>query len=134
MSPESSSDLPRPGPIGRILRVAFGGFLLYFFTTVLIRYDPHLPLTPPPRNWLTYVIAGIAFYMLADTARSWRWPPYILQGGWLGLAGVAVLIDWIRFGRFWGPTIGLAIMALILGAFFYLGVSFIVAGLFAVPG
>ncbi len=134
VSSEPMLDLPRPGPIGRILRILFGGTLVYFFATVLMRYDPHLPLTPPPHNWLTYVVAAIAFYMLGHTAHSWGLHSRVLQGTWIALALIGLLVDWIWFGRFWGPTIGLAIMILILGTFFYLGISFIVAGLFAAPG
>ena len=130
----SVARLPKPGPIGRSVRLALGLLLLYFAAYALTRYQ----LGGSPSAWNLGLWIGLAYavYFLPDVinlglGRAWgRWPQLVAASA----VGVAGLIDLVSSGTFLGPALGLIVFALILYAFTHIGLSMLVAAILGAPG
>ncbi len=126
--------LPKPGPIGRSVRLALGLFLLYFAVYALTHY--RLGGSPSARDPGVWIGLAFAVYFLPDVinlgfGRTWgRWPLFVATTALL----VAGLIDLVSSGTFVGPAFGLIFLVLIVYAFTHLGLSQIVAAIIASPG
>ncbi len=61
---EKPGSLPKPGPIGRMVRIISGCALLYFFIVTLTNFGNYVSLTVPkhPLMWLG---VALSFYFLA---------------------------------------------------------------------
>ncbi|MHC4676935.1 MAG: hypothetical protein ACYTBZ_31005 [Planctomycetota bacterium] len=125
---------PTPGLFGRVVRIVAGLFLIYFFIKTITGYKSYVAYSLPGGTW--WIGAAAGFYFLSDVvnigfARSWsRWPQAVA----LFLALGAVVFDLFQYGNIWGPPLGMLIyilMVFVLGA---LGLSFLLAGILAVPG
>jgi hypothetical protein len=132
---EQPGTFPKPGPIGRIVRLLAGIGLLYFFAQALIAYDGFVRLNVP-RNPLFWIGVALCFFGLPTAinigfGRSWgHWPQIIVLV--LGLA--AVIFDLIQYGSLWGPPLGLLAYVLIVYFTAHVGLSFLVQAIFATPG
>ncbi len=126
--------LPKPGPIGRSVRLALGLLLLSFAVYALTSY--RLGGSPSARNLGLWIGLAFAVYYLPDVinlglGRTWgRWPLFAAATA----VGVAGLIDLVSSGTFLGPAFGLIVFALIVYAFTHIGLSQIVAAIIASPG
>ncbi len=126
--------LPKPGPIGRSVRLALGLFLLYFAVYALTHY--RLGGSPSARDLGVWIGLAYAVYFLPDAinlglGRTWgRWPLFVATTAVL----VAGLIDLVSSGTFVGPAFGLIVFVLIVYAFTHIGLSLIVAAIIAAPG
>ena len=128
--------LPRPGPIGRGVRLVLGLALLYFFAGIVSGF-PGLADGVDPANPLTWVGLGTALYVMPEIVRrvfSRRWPARHVRGAAGGALALAALADLAATGSpnagAFGITFGL-MLALSLGI---LGGSFLVAAASATPG
>jgi hypothetical protein len=131
---QDSDGLPRPGPIGRGLRVILGLVVLYFFAGIVSAL-PELADGVNAANPLIWVGMAYAIYALPEIVSmvfSRRWPAWNVRGAAIGaLAALADLaLTGSPNGGAFGITFGLA-MALVLGV---LGTSFLVAAAVAAPG
>jgi hypothetical protein len=132
---EKPGSLPKPGPIGRMVRIISGCALLYFFIVTLTNFGDFVGLIVPkhPLMWLG---VALSFYFLAYVVNvgftiTWgRWLQLIL----VVAAMAAVVLNLSIYGRFWGPLLGLVIFVLLAYVTGHLGVSFILAGILATPG
>ena len=125
--------LAKPGVIGRLVRFLMGIIILYFFFTVLIGYESILRLQLSILGWI-----GVAycFYALPAAVNigfnlDWKWWPQVI---YLFLVMVAGLVGYFIFGSFFSPHLGLAILVLLYFILGYMGISFFLAAVLAVPG
>jgi hypothetical protein len=132
---EKPGSLPKPGPIGRMVRIVSGCALLYFFIVTLTNFGNYIGLTVPkhPLMWLG---VALSFYFLAYVVNVGF---TITWGRWLQLITVlvamaSVVLDLSVYGSFWGPPLGLLVFVLLAYVTGHLGLSFILAGLLATPG
>jgi hypothetical protein len=127
--------LARPGPIGRLVRLALGVFCLYVLwelfyywewttTQPISSLDNRLLVLLAPLCIVNYVV-NIGF------TKSWGYRPIISSMVILGaLAGIAFVIS----GSFDSPILGIP-LNLWLGYFYgHLGLAFVLSALIATPG
>ena len=124
----------QPGPIGRTVRFGFGALLLFFPLQIITKYgygaivrasDPSIWIGIAFSLWLIVEVVNVGF------GRNFgQWPRYIA----LALIALGGISDVLLTGSIWGLNLSLALMALIAFVYGYLGASFVMAALFAVPG
>jgi hypothetical protein len=132
---EKPGSLPKPGPIGRMVRIVSGCALLYFFIVTLTNFGNYIGLTVP-KHPLIWLGVALSFYFLAYVVNVGF---TITWGRWLQLITVlvamaSVVLDLSVYGSFWGPPLGLLVFVLLAYVTGHLGLSFILAGLLATPG
>lgn len=123
-----------PLPIGREARLLAGGGTLFYFVWLIINFAELVGSNAPDCGW--WIGVGFAFWYLPDLvtvgfSRSWgRWPQAVA----LLLALALVMVDLVAYGSVWAPPLGWGVFS--FTAFYYglIGVSFILAAAFAVPG
>lgn len=127
--------LPRPGPVGRLVRLLVGVACFYALYELTIYRDSIIqaPVSSLP-NVSVMVIATVLiinYVVNIGFGRSWgRWPSYVMVGSTLLVAGIA----WLGFGT---PNHGLAGTVLwfwMVYFFAHLGSSFVLAAVIATPG
>ncbi len=127
--------LPRPGWIGRLVRLGLAGLCLYVLSE-LIRYWSVVLLHPDQAMrgfvlpilgmlWVFNYVVNIGFGV------SWRrWPLFAL----LAAFAAACVVSRLLYGD-WFAEPGGALLLAALGYFYaHLGVSFLLAAAFATPG
>lgn len=132
---ERPGTFPRPGPTGRVVRLVAGLLLLWFFTLTLRGYDAMVSLTIP-RSLLFWFGVVACFYALPrvvgiSAGRDWGRRSQLI---WVLLALPAAAFDFVRYGQLWGPPPGVLSFVLLAYVTGFAGLSFILAGLLAVPG
>ena len=128
------ASLPKPGPIGRSVRLALGLLLLFFAGYALTRY--RLGGSPSAGDLGLWIGLGYALYYLPDAinlgfGRAWGRRPQLVAATAVVVAG---LIDLVSGGTFLGPAFGLVVVVVIIYAFTHIGLSMIVATIIAAPG
>lgn len=134
---EKEGSYPRPGLIGRMIRMAAGVMILYLtIPGVVFHYDDVIRF-----GWNIAILGWIPGFLI-----SVHLLPVVIDRGFgvcwgrrsqavFGLLFLAFLaIDLLVYGNLWAPPLGVLVVlttALVLG---FLGLSFLVAGLFATPG
>lgn len=135
---EKPGSLPRPGALGRGLRLALGILFLYFFLGNLTSFEGYLALREgwdvPGGTW--WIAAALGFYFLNDIVgmgfgRAWRWWPQLI---FALLALAAATLDLWVYGSLWAPPLGFLVFLLVVYVFAHVGVSHLVAAIFATPG
>ncbi len=126
--------LPKPGPIGRSVRLALGLVLLYFAVYALTQYL--LGGSPSARDLGVWIGLAYAVYFLPDVinlglGRSWGRRPLFVGVTAVGVAGG---IDGVSSGTVLGPALGLIVFLLIVYVFTHIGLSLILAAILAAPG
>lgn len=128
--------LPRPGPVGRAVRLLLGLALLYFFAGIVADF-PELADGVNLANPLAWVGLGYMLYVIPEVtgmsfSRSWPGRQVRLGvGGLLVLAGAA---DLVLGGSPNGGALGITFGLLLALVFGVIGASFIVAAVVAAPG
>jgi hypothetical protein len=132
---EKPGSLPKPGPIGRMVRIVFGCVLLYFFIETITNFGNFIGLKIPtnPSMWLGVALSIYFLAYVVNVGFNITW------GHWLQLiliaaAVVTVGFDLLFYQSFWGPPLGLLIVALLVYVTGHLGLSFVLAGILATPG
>ena len=129
--------LPRPGPIGRGVRLVIGLTLLSLLLNTLGNWEIFFEFRKgselPDRLLFGMVLS---FFFFGEVVRrgfglvSARPGQIVL----LGLALLAAGFDLMAYGDWWGPGLGGLVLFLMVYMLGHLGVSFIVAAAFAPPG
>ena len=136
VSPEwlGPGTLPKPGRIGRSVRLLSGVLVLVLFLTTAIGY--RLGESPDPSNPFDWL--GLAFLLWSlpglvnlGFGRRWGQRPRLVGAGVLVAAG---LLDLVRSGTFLGPVFDFALVGGLLYVLAHLGVSLLLAGATAAPG
>ncbi len=133
---QQAGTLPRPGPLGRGVRLVLGIAVLWLFAG-LVGDLPSLADGPNPAQpmlWigLAYVVYGAPGSVNLLLSRSWE-PARIRLGTGAALVAAGAL-DLLISGSFFGGAFGLlfgALLSLLLGL---LGVSFVLAAATGAPG
>jgi hypothetical protein len=132
---EKPGSLPKPGRIGRTIRIVSGCVLLYFFIETITGFGNYIGLAVPkhPSMWLG---VALSFYFLAyvvNVGFTITWGRR-LQLILVAAAMVTVVLDLLIYRSFWGPPLGLLLFILLSYVTGHLGASFILAGILATPG
>ncbi len=127
--------LERPGPIGRLVRLALGLACAYALHE-LVLYRVSIISTPVSvlPNFSVMVLAAILiinYVVNIGFGRSFgRWPSYISIAAALLLAA----LSWVAFGTPDHPVLGTALWIWLGYFYLHLGVSFVLAAAIATPG
>ena len=135
---ESAGTLPRPGPVGRGLRLALGLAVLYLLAGIISAL-PELASGVNLANPLTWLGMGYLIYAMPEIlwmlfSRRRRWRARHVRAATAGGLILAAGIDFAATGSPNGGALGLAyglVLAAVLGV---LGISFLVAAAVAAPG
>lgn len=132
---EKPGTFPKPGPIGRILRIALGLIALYTAANRVYFGTPELDVVAgDPGFWFA---AAISFYSLRDMIdggfglSSWGRRS---QAAVLLLMVAATIFDLLVYGSVWEPALGVLVNWLMVIALGYLGPSLLLNGIFATRG
>ncbi len=129
-----TSALPRPGWLGRGIRLGLAALFLYFFAQIVVGYRPGG--SPSPRDPLSWVALVYIAWALPEIVNlgfglHWgRWPRHVF----LALLLLGGAVDLVRGAGVPGPAFGLVFFATTAYAFGHLGLSFFVAAIDAAPG
>ncbi len=132
--PQESENLPTPGPIGRTVRMMVG--LLWLLLLALILASYYIGQSSRLSSPLLWLGAAYSFYSLPDVGSLpfGREPNRRLQVMVACAVLAAGLADLIRTGNFLGSLQAFVLMALVIYATGVGGLSYCLAGIFAVPG
>ena len=129
---------PKPLVIGRLLLFGFGIFLVSSFIIFLI-FRPELTGSdfPTSLSWIGDWI-GVAFswwyfsdLVVVGFGRSWARRPQVAA---LGLAAILLMIDLVAYSELWDLPLAWGVFLFTEFFFGFLGVSFLLAAVLAVPG
>ena len=127
--------LPRPGPVGRLVRLAYGAISAgYIWLALANRAD----LMSASRDGVVLLAIGIGygFYIFAwivniGYGRDWGDRPRTL----LLLALVtAAATSWLGWGTLWGPPLNAIVLVWFVYLNFHLGISYLLSAALATPG
>ena len=131
---QNAPALPKPGPIGRSARTLVGVVYLVLSLLTFLSVRGYFRIGAPSGAW--WLLAGISLYLLPMVTdigfgRAWgsRSQAFVLV-----LVAIGVAWDMVVYRNFWGPPLGGFLYALIGVVFAFTGLSFIVAGIIALPG
>ncbi|MEQ8857169.1 MAG: hypothetical protein RIC56_00845 [Pseudomonadales bacterium] len=131
----AAGSLIRPGPIGRLARLALGALCLFALWEIVRYADVATarPFSTLDARWPLLVVPLCLFDAVVNIgfSRDWGHRPLLVSGVVLALAATGALLV---AGRLDSPILGLP-LNLLLGYFYaHLGLSFVVAALIASPG
>ena len=125
---------PKPLRIGRTLRLVFGLGASAFFVLNIVDYNDRVGTNSIN---LGYLIGGaFAWWYLSDAfivglGLKWRrWPQIVAFAAAIVLAGISV----VAYQNVWAPPLAWGVFIMTQFWFGFIGPSFILAALFAVPG
>ena len=133
---EQPGSLPRPGIVGRVVRLLLGVACLQFLWVLLtegadIARSAVLPGNPglwfgiAVGLYVTSYVVNIGF-----TLHLGRWPQYLVVALGIGFASVGQLTE----GSVWTPLLGWFVVGWLFYTYAHLGVSFVLSSLLATPG
>ncbi len=128
--------LPKPGWLGRGIRLLLGVIVLLSTYSVATHYDQLTFAGGVPLSIGLWVLAFALFYSMRDVidlGLNVHWGQKA-QLATLGLAAAAIVIDEIGYGRLWAPPLGTLFYLWVLLIGFPLGVALILAGIWGTPG
>jgi len=127
--------LERPGPVGRIVRLALA-ILCSYALYELIVYRASIIATPVSSlaNFTVMVLAAlfiINYVVNIGFGKSFgRWPSYISVSVMLVFAAMS----WLAFGTADHPMLGVVLWLWLVYFYLHLGASFVLAAVIATPG
>ncbi|MCH8074063.1 MAG: hypothetical protein IIA09_19195 [Proteobacteria bacterium] len=132
---DEAGTLPRPGPIGRLVRLAYG-ILCLWFVYYLIQISPNLIAAGGQvRQGIWYgVFPGlflISYVVNIGYSRAWKkWPAIVSAGVFLGIAAFGYLAE----GAVETIALARAIWGWELYLFLHLGIAYVLAAISRTPG
>jgi hypothetical protein len=135
-SSATGTALPRPGPIGRIVRLGLGGLVLWFAMGIALEF-PALTDGMNARNPLGWLAIAYCLYLLPDVARltlGLRWAPWPVRAAGAGLLASAASLDAWLTGDPNGLVFGVGVGVLLVSVLGVLGASLLLAAATAAPG
>ena len=132
---DEPGSLPRPGPIGRAVRLALGLLCLWYVfgliqvSASLIGSDGHI--RPVVWNGIIFGLFLVSYIINIGYSRAWKkWPAFVSAGVFLVIAGIAYL----NGGKIETTVLASAIWGWELYLFSHLGIAFIISGVIGTPG
>ena len=126
--------IPKPLPIGRLGRLIFGAGTLFFSVFLIINRSDFTGSSVP--EFYAWVGVFFALFYLPDLvvvgfSRQWgRWP----QAAALLVALGLLVANFAAYGDGWAPPLGWGLLVFTAFFFAFIGISFVLAAIFAVPG
>ena len=133
---EEHGSLPKPGFVGRLVRLLFGLWLVWaLWTLVAVGWAVMVDDTPP-RTWQWWAFMAFALWFTPYVVnigftKNWRRGPQFVV---LGLAVIAVALDLVIHGTWWAPPLGFLVCAWLIYFSAHLGISFAISALLGTPG
>ncbi len=126
--------LPRPGWLGRGVRLSLAAFFLYWFVAIVSGYRPGgSPNPSDPMAWVAFVFIAWVLPEIVNLGFRVHWGPWP-RYAFLLLLLLGGAVDAARGGGVPGPAFGLVFFATLTYAFGHLGLSHLVAAIDAAPG
>ena len=132
---DESGSLPRPGPIGRLVRLAFG-LVCIWYVFVLIAVSGDLMsgqggIRPVVLNGVLIGLFLVSYIINIGYSRPWKkWPALVSAGVFLALAG----FGYVTKGTIETNVLAHAVWAWEVYLFLHLGAAFMIAALIGTPG
>jgi len=132
---EDAGSLPRPGPLGRIVRLGFGVLCLWYVvglievSSSLLGLDGHIRSVV--LNGILFGLFLVSYVINIGFSRSWKkWPAFVSASVFLVVAGLGYLTE----GTIETRSMARVVWGWELYVFSHLGVAFIIAGVIGTPG
>ncbi len=132
---DEAATLPRPGPIGRLVRLVFGSACLWYvfgllqMSANLMAADGHV--RPVVWNGIFPGLFLISYVVNIGYSRAWKkWPAIVSAGVFLGIAAFGYLAE----GAVETIALARAIWGWELYVFLHLGIAFVLAAIIRTPG
>ena len=130
-----SGSIPKPGPIGRLVRLLLGYFCLYFFWQLVTKGGILIQVGIPNQAglWIGAALAFLVFPYVVSIGfrRDWgRWPQAAILLMAMAASGASLFI----YGSVWGPPVAWLVVLWLVYVYGHLGLCFALSGLFATPG
>lgn len=125
---------PKPLRIGRTLRLVFGLGATSYFVWNLVVYSDRVGSDSINAGYLVGV--AFAWWYLSDAfvvglGLKWgRWPQIVA----ISVAGVLAVVGLVAYENVWAPPLAWGVFIMTQFWFGFIGPSFFLAGIFAVPG
>lgn len=131
-----SGTLPKPGILGRSLRLMLGVVVLATAYSVGMAFQDFEDARAIPGGIGLWVVAGLLFFSMRDEidlglGATWGRQAQIMIAM---LAVLALALDLILYGRLWAPPLGILFYTRFLVSALPLGVALILAALIGTPG
>jgi hypothetical protein len=132
---DEPGSLPRPGPVGRSVRLAFGSLCLWYVygliqvTGTLMGTDGSIPSLI--WNGVIWGLFLVSYVVNIGFSRAWKKWPAIVSGGALALIAA---IGYAMAGTIETSLLARSIWIWELYVFSHLGLAFIIAGVIRTPG
>ena len=132
---DEPGSLPRPGPVGRLVRLALG-VMCTFYVLGLIDFKSNLLDSTgrlPSVLWNGAVIGLflISYVINIGFSRSWKkWPAFVSASLFVAIAG----ISYFTTGMIETEVLARSVWAWTIYLYGHLGLAFLVSGLIATPG
>ena len=128
---DAPGTLKKPGPVGRMVRLLLGGFLLWNCYLFLTLVGPeHLDNTTV-LIWFAATVWLVPYVVNIGWGVRWgMWPRITLIGLW----AVAGLAGWMVQGELANPALWFVLKWSSLYVMGHLGLSFVLSGIIATPG
>ncbi len=133
----SIGTLPKPGLIGRLIRLGLGAAILISLVPGLIQAFPFLSTSTEPLThiglWVAIVLGVLNVNYVVNLGLSHDWgrrPQIVLTA----LIVAAVIVDLFIYSSLWAPPLGLLVFVWLLLEFVPLGVAFVLAAALGTPG
>ena len=132
---DDAGSLPRPGPAGRIVRLAFGLLCASYVAGLIVISDDLMTVDDHIRSLVWNGVLGslflISYIVNIGFSRAWK--------KWPALVSAVVLLVVAAFGYLTQGTIETGVLARVvwgweLYVFSHLGISFILASVIGTPG
>jgi hypothetical protein len=130
-----AGSLARPGPIGRLVRLALGVGCLYVFGEILYyaEWTTTQPFSSLDNRFLLFLAPACVFNYVVNIGftRNWaQWPLIFSLVALAIAAGTAYAVS----GSFDSPVFGVPLNLWLAYFYVHLGVSFVLSALIATPG
>ncbi len=132
----ASGELPTPGWLGRWFRLAVGIVLLLSAYMIAGVFNQLVFSVPYADNSILWGLALALFFSMREVINlglmvRWGQKAQVVV---LGLAAIAVAVDFVIYRRLWAPPLGLLFWVWILLIAIPLGVALVLAAILGTPG
>lgn len=132
---EECGTLPKPGPIGRLVRLGLGLLCLYYVYGLWVVRGDLITADGTIRPLLWNGILGglflVSYVINIGFSRAWeKWPAAVSAGLLIAVSGV----EYFQTGSFEGPLLALTVHVWALYIFAHLGLAFVAAAVIGTPG